>query len=306
MRRVDRLLAGYFAAVTFIITIRGNIFERDILFVLLAHILFFVLLWLFTKLEPANNVGAFFHDFYPIMLLLAFYGAIGIITMRLDAADIHARDAVVQRWEQAIFGSQVSYEWIRRAPSLFWSGLLHLGYLSYFPVLVFGPLVLWLRGNRDGARRTVLHTMIAFVPCYLAFVLFPVAGPNWIFPEPTGAVRDVWSARIVYDALEASSFGTAFPSSHVRGDRRRGLGDLARVARVGTHLDGPGRLASDRDRVLPDALWGGCIGGIRGARRSRLGPTRAGGAVLRRQSSIVDRRARISARGSRLRPLPQP
>lgn len=127
MRRVDRLLAGYFAAVTFIITIRGNIFERDILFVLLAHILFFVLLWLFTKLEPANNVGAFFHDFYPIMLLLAFYGAIGIITMRLDAADIHARDAVVQRWEQAIFGSQVSYEWIRRAPSLFWSGLLHLG-----------------------------------------------------------------------------------------------------------------------------------------------------------------------------------
>lgn len=199
----------------FIITIRGNIFERDILFVLLAHILFFVLLWLFTKLEPANNVGAFFHDFYPIMLLLAFYGAIGIITMRLDAADIYARDAVVQRWEQAIFGSQVSYEWIRRAPSLFWSGLLHLGYLSYFPVLVFGPLVLWLRGNRDGARRTVLHTMIAFVPCYLAFVLFPVAGPNWIFPEPTGAVRDVWSARIVYDALEASSFGTAFPSSHV-------------------------------------------------------------------------------------------
>lgn len=215
MRRVDRLLAGYFAAVTFIITIRGNIFERDILFVLLAHILFFVLLWLFTKLEPANNVGAFFHDFYPIMLLLAFYGAIGIITMRLDAADIYARDAVVQRWEQAIFGSQVSYEWIRRAPSLFWSGLLHLAYLSYFPILVLGPLVLWLRGNRDGARRTVLHTMIAFVPCYLAFVLFPVAGPNWIFPEPTGAVRDVWSARIVYDALEASSFGTAFPSSHV-------------------------------------------------------------------------------------------
>ncbi len=53
-----------------------------------------------------------------------------------------------------------------------------LGYLSYFPILVFGPLVLWLRGNRDGARRTVLHTMIAFVPCYLAFVLFPVAGPN--------------------------------------------------------------------------------------------------------------------------------
>ncbi len=215
MRLVDRLLAGYFAAVTIIIAIRGNIFERDIIFVLFAHILFFVLLWLFTKLGPANTVGAFFHDFYPVMLLLAFYGAIGILTMRLDAADIYARDAVVQGWEQAIFGSQISYEWIRRAPSVFWSGLLHLAYLSYFPILVLGPLVLWLRGKRDGARRTVLHSMIAFVQCYLAFVLFPVAGPNWIFPEPTGAVRDVWSARIVYDVLEGSSFGAAFPSSHV-------------------------------------------------------------------------------------------
>ena len=214
VRLVDRLLAGYFAAVTIIIAIRGNIFERDIIFVLFTHILFFVLLWLFTKLGPANTVGAFFHDFYPVMLLLAFYGAIGILTMRLDAADIYARDAVVQGWEQAIFGSQISYEWIRRAPSVFWSGLLHLAYLSYFPILVLGPLVLWLRGKRDGARRTVLHSMIAFVPCYLAFVLFPVAGPNWIFPEPTGAVRDVWSARIVYDVLEGSSFGAAFPSSH--------------------------------------------------------------------------------------------
>lgn len=71
VRLVDRLLAGYFAAVTIIIAIRGNIFERDIIFVLFAHILFFVLLWLFTKLGPANTVGAFFHDFYPVMLLLA-------------------------------------------------------------------------------------------------------------------------------------------------------------------------------------------------------------------------------------------
>ena len=216
-----------------IVTIRGDIFERDILLVLLAHALFFVLLWLFTKLAPSDTVGQFFHDFYPIILLLAFYGAIGVITMRLEAADIYARDAVVQKWELAIFGSQISYEWIRRAPSVFWSGLFHLAYLGYFPILVAGPLALWLRGNRHGARRTVLYTMMAFVPCYLIFVMFPVAGPNWIFPEPTGAVRDVWSAQIVYDVLEGSSFGAAFPSSHVAATgavvmatlyERRGLG----------------------------------------------------------------------------------
>jgi len=47
-------------------------------------------------------------------------------------------------------------------------------------------------------------------------VLFPVAGPNYTFPHPTGPVREVWSARLVYGTLaQGSSFGAAFPSSHV-------------------------------------------------------------------------------------------
>jgi membrane-associated phospholipid phosphatase len=43
-----------------------------------------------------------------------------------------------------------------------------------------------------------------------------VAGPNYAFDHPTGPVRDVWSARLVYNVLAGgSSFGAAFPSSHV-------------------------------------------------------------------------------------------
>jgi membrane-associated phospholipid phosphatase len=58
--------------------------------------------------------------------------------------------------------------------------------------------------------------MVAFVLCYVVFVLFPVAGPNYAFEHPTGAVREVWSARLVYGVLAGgSSFGAAFPSSHV-------------------------------------------------------------------------------------------
>ncbi len=58
--------------------------------------------------------------------------------------------------------------------------------------------------------------MMAFVVCYLVFVLYPVAGPNYTFEHPTGPVRDVWSARLVYGVLAGgSSFGAAFPSSHV-------------------------------------------------------------------------------------------
>ena len=58
--------------------------------------------------------------------------------------------------------------------------------------------------------------MLAFVLCYVVFILFPVAGPYYAFDQPTGPVREVWSARLIYALLAGgSSFGAAFPSSHV-------------------------------------------------------------------------------------------
>jgi membrane-associated phospholipid phosphatase len=129
---------------------------------------------------------------------------------------IFANDAVVQRWEAWLFGTQISYEWIRAAPSAFWSGVLHLAYLSYYPIIVLGPVTLFVQGDGAGARHVLFTTMLAFAVCYAVFLLFPVAGPNYVWPHPTGAVRQVWSARIIYGMLaNGSSIGAAFPSSHV-------------------------------------------------------------------------------------------
>jgi len=125
-------------------------------------------------------------------------------------------DAIVQGWEQALFGGQPSYELIRRYPSVFLSGLLHLAYFSYYPTILLPPPILAARGDWDGARRVIAASMTAYVLCFVVFTLFPVAGPNWVFDHPTGPVREVWSARLVYRLLEGgSSVGTAFPSSHV-------------------------------------------------------------------------------------------
>ena len=43
-----------------------------------------------------------------------------------------SHDLLVQRWEQQIFGCQLSYEWIRVQPWPWLSTLLHLAYLSYY------------------------------------------------------------------------------------------------------------------------------------------------------------------------------
>jgi len=99
---------------------------------------------------------------------------------------------------------------------VFWSGLLHVAYVTYYPIVYLGPILLLARGNRQGARNVLFATMVAYLICYTVFIVFPVAGPNWVFDHPTGPVRDVWSARMVYGLLgTGSSVGTAFPSSHV-------------------------------------------------------------------------------------------
>lgn len=216
LRNVDRLLLAYVAFVSLVILIRGDIVASGTIWLLVMHALFAALLVLCAGPGRESAVGRLVHDFYPLLMLLPFYSEFGVLNAQLGLDAVMAHDRVVQAWEARIFGGQVSYQWIRRAPSVFWSGVLHLAYLVYYAVVVLSPLILAFRGQREGARRVMYSTMTAYVICYLWFVLYPVAGPNYAFPHPTGPVREVWSARLVYHALaQGSSVGTAFPSSHV-------------------------------------------------------------------------------------------
>lgn len=216
LRPVDRLLAGYVVFLTALIVWRGPLSDPAFPWLLVMHGLIAALLWLFTKLNAEHTMGNAVHDLYPIVLLMPFYAEIGFMNRGLGEAAVYANDAVVQSVEATLFGGQISYEWIRNYPSRFWSGLLHLAYFSYYPIVIAGPVLLVARGKRSEGRSVILATMIAFVVCYVWFVLYPVAGPNYTFAHPTGPVREVWSARLVYGVLAGgSSFGAAFPSSHV-------------------------------------------------------------------------------------------
>ena len=215
VRPVDWLLGAYVAFVTGLVVLRGGVGAATP-WILSGHLLFFVLLFLFRQRQALGRLGGTLHDLYPLILLMPFYTELGFLGMAQGPDRIFANDVVVQGWEQWLFGSQISYRWIRNAPSVFWSGVLHLSYLSYYPLVVVGPILLTIRGRRSEAQRVLFTTMMAYVACYVVFLLFPVAGPNYTFQHPTGPVRDVWSAEVVYAALGGgSSIGTAFPSSHV-------------------------------------------------------------------------------------------
>ncbi len=213
---VDKLLAGYLGFLTTLILARGPFGDAANGWMLLMHALFGVMLYLFTRLRETDRLGQTLHVIYPIILLLPFYSQIGLLNAQFAPDAVFANDAVIQSWENLIFGGQISYSWIRDHPSVFWSGLLHLAYLSYYPIVILPPVLLVLRGRPGDARAVVFATMMAFVVCYLFFVLYPVAGPNYAFEHPAGPVRDVWSAKLIYGILAGgSSFGAAFPSSHV-------------------------------------------------------------------------------------------
>lgn len=171
-----------------------------------------LLLELVRRAPRASRVAALAALWYPFVLVPAYYGQLGIVGAALG----HVRDLVVQRWELALFGSQPSVAWhvAMPAPALSW--LLHACYLCHYPIIVGVPLWLWLRAGGDAAERAIFGIALAFYACFLVSAVFPVAGPGYWFPAPDGPGSRVATARLVHWVIDSgSSYGTAFPSSHV-------------------------------------------------------------------------------------------
>jgi hypothetical protein len=179
---------------------------------LTAHALIVVLVLLAPAARRAGAVGRFIGDWYPMLLLGGLYAEVGVVNVDLG----YQYDQVIQRLEQWVFGSQLSYRWIREMPSPILSWVLHTCYLAYYAILYSSPLGLWISGRRDAARRTIFAVMVTFYLCYVFFLFFPVAGPRYTFELAHNAATEVWPARVTQWLLDrGDSWGAAFPSSHV-------------------------------------------------------------------------------------------
>lgn len=237
-RPTEWLLGGYAVVVIGVAVARAPA-NPAAGWVALSHALLLVLLLAFQSAR-VSALGATLRDVVPILLLLALYGALDVLN---DFGARPTHDALIQGLEQALFGMQVSHRWWQLAPSAVASWVGHAAYFSYYLIIPF-PIALHLsRGDPPAARRAVFTIMTAFVMCYLWFVFFPVAGPYYEFARPDPWFTANWPARMVYGVLSGgSSFGAAFPSSHVAGTWAAVAATAERAPRWGALLALPAAL----------------------------------------------------------------
>src|SRR5437667_7516525 len=158
---------------------------------LTAHALMAALVLLAPRARNAGPVGRFFSDWYPMVLLPALYGEIGVLTLSAGFQN----DLLIHRLETWVFGSQISYRWIRESPNVMVSWVLHACYLAYYPILYASPFALWMVGRRDASRHTIFAVMATFYLCYVVFLFFPVAGPRYAFDNAHNLATKVGPAR---------------------------------------------------------------------------------------------------------------
>lgn len=153
-------------------------------------------------------------DWYPLLLVPAFYFDLQILNVAVHDGTYF--DAFVQDWDAALFGGQPARDFAARFPILAFSEAMHFSYLAFYAIIYVPPILLYAAGRRIAFRELVLAVMLTFVAHYLFFIFFPVQGPRYLFDAPVGGLERGPIYRATHWLLgNASSRGTAFPSSHV-------------------------------------------------------------------------------------------
>jgi membrane-associated phospholipid phosphatase len=153
-------------------------------------------------------------DWYVLALVPALYSELAMLNVAVHGGKYF--DDIILHWEAQLFGGQPSHEFAAALPNLALSEFLHFAYISYY-LIIYGPfLMLYLRGRTDAHQRAAFTVMLTFFAHYVFFIFFPVQGPRYLFPAPTGDMAAGPMYNLAHQILEAgSSRGAAFPSSHV-------------------------------------------------------------------------------------------
>ena len=149
-------------------------------------------------------------------------------------------DHVFAAWEQSLFGCHPSLLFSQRVPYGWFSELMCLGYVSYFPLMLITYLYYFFRRYKE-FQLTAFVMLSSFFAYYVVFVLLPVTGPqfyylavgtekiaagifpnlgDWFLTHSERMAAPGWTDGFWYHMLDLTHDAgerptAAFPSSHV-------------------------------------------------------------------------------------------
>lgn len=222
-RAIDRLTLLYILVATIVLIAhfagwRGaDPSNSEVAWLVTAHVLV-VALAVLAPFARAQNPSKhnFWAEWYPAFIMTGLYSSVGLLNGGEEWGGVVVFDRLVQRWDVAVFGHDIAKDTIRNYPSAWISWILNLSYLAYYVLIICSPAVLWAKGKRGAARQALFAICLIFFICYIVFLFFPVAGPQYFWSIPSNAYTRTGAARLVYWIMErGDAWGSAFPSSHV-------------------------------------------------------------------------------------------
>ena len=184
--------------------------------VVCAHVAAAVLPSVLARRHAAGRpVSRALHELYPLFFVVLVWIEMGLVREFLHAT---AHDPVIAAADRVLFGRHLHAVWMPAMPHAWFSELMFLIYLAYYPLVFLTPVVLLLLGRRQALRGVMLGLAVAYLGCYALYAVFPVDGPSHTMARYAGPLTEGLFYRIATEAVHAGdSLGTAFPSSHVAG-----------------------------------------------------------------------------------------
>ena len=206
----DRLFLVYFAVVGALIVVwRHRLDDWPALAALHAAGLAVV-----AALVAAAPRAPAVHAWYPLLMPIVTFPAVA----RLNLLFVDGwRDAPLLALEAWLF-AEPPLLWLRRVTPPVAAEAFQVGYLSYFLLLVIVAGLLRTRGREAAFRGVIAASVLAYMACYVVFLLLPTEGPahtlRHLAVEPLAS--GPFHALVLF-VQQAGVHGNAFPSAHVAG-----------------------------------------------------------------------------------------
>jgi len=214
----DRIYFAVHLALTVLVCVRRPVVEHWPWYVVWNLTAMGAILAL-TRRQRDGGLWEFAHNWQPVLFFFTVFEEVSFLSLALRGA---WQNSYLIAWESALFAVRPA-DWLHRYSSPWFSELLEIGYLSFYPLYPAVAGVLWLRRRRaryaGGFRRLTDGLSMGYAVCYATYLLFPTRSPfhNAENSASLAAGQGTGPFHLLVGRIQNSAgvHGNAFPSAHI-------------------------------------------------------------------------------------------